>query len=486
MNLLKDILYGVAIEQVVGSTDLIINALYFDSRKVAEGSLFIAINGTQTNGHQYIKSTIESGASAIVCEVLPTHLEEGKTYIKVKDSAKALGIIAANFYQQPSEQLKLVGITGTNGKTTVATLLYQLFRKLGFKTGLISTVENQINGKIIPSTHTTPDPIALNQLLKQMVDEGCDYCFMEVSSHAVVQERISGLSFAGGVFTNITHDHLDFHKTFDNYIKAKKSFFDFLKKNAFALTNADDKNGSVMLQNTQAHKKTYALKTLADYKGKIIENQFSGLHLDVNGNEVYFKMVGNFNAYNLLAVYGTAMLLEQDSLKVLTILSNLNGAEGRFDYVISPNKVIGIVDYAHTPDAIQNVLSTITDLANGTEKVITIIGCGGDRDKAKRPLMAKTACEWSNKVILTTDNPRSESPEKIIEEMMIGVSPVNQKKVICITDRKEAIKTACHIAQAGDIILLAGKGHEKYQEIMGVKSDFDDKKILMEQFNLLG
>jgi UDP-N-acetylmuramoyl-L-alanyl-D-glutamate--2,6-diaminopimelate ligase len=486
MNLLKDILYGVAIEQVVGSTDLIINALHFDSRKVEEGSLFIAIIGTQTNGHQYIQSTIESGASAVVCEVLPIDLLEGKTYIKVKDSAKALGIIAANFYQQPSEQLKLVGITGTNGKTTVATLLYQLFRKLGFKTGLISTVENQINGKIIPSTHTTPDPIALNQLLKQMVDEGCDYCFMEVSSHAVVQERISGLSFAGGVFTNITHDHLDFHKTFDNYIKAKKGFFDFLKKNAFALTNADDKNGSVMLQNTQAHKKTYALKTLADYKGKIIENQFSGLHLDVNGNEVYFKMVGNFNAYNLLAVYGTAMLLEQDSLKVLTILSNLNGAEGRFDYVISPNKVIGIVDYAHTPDAIQNVLSTITDLANGTEKVITIIGCGGDRDKTKRPLMAKTACEWSNKVILTTDNPRSESPEKIIEEMMIGVSPVNQKKVICVTDRKEAIKTACHIAQAGDIILLAGKGHEKYQEIMGVKSDFDDKKILMEQFNLLG
>jgi UDP-N-acetylmuramoyl-L-alanyl-D-glutamate--2,6-diaminopimelate ligase len=486
MNLLKDILYGVAIEQVVGSTDLIINALHFDSRKVEEGSLFIAIIGTQTNGHQYIQSTIESGASAVVCEVLPIDLLEGKTYIKVKDSAKALGIIAANFYQQPSEQLKLVGITGTNGKTTVATLLYQLFRKLGFKTGLISTVENQINGKIIPSTHTTPDPIALNQLLKQMVDEGCDYCFMEVSSHAVVQERISGLSFAGGVFTNITHDHLDFHKTFDNYIKAKKGFFDFLKKNAFALTNADDKNGSVMLQNTQAHKKTYALKTLADYKGKIIENQFSGLHLDVNGNEVYFKMVGNFNAYNLLAVYGTAMLLEQDSLKVLTILSNLNGAEGRFDYVISPNKIIGIVDYAHTPDAIQNVLSTITDLANGTEKVITIIGCGGDRDKTKRPLMAKTACEWSNKVILTTDNPRSESPEKIIEEMMIGVSPVNQKKVICITDRKEAIKTACHIAQAGDIILLAGKGHEKYQEIMGVKSDFDDKKILMEQFNLLG
>ena len=486
MSLLKDILYGVAIEQVVGTTDLEINALHFDSRKVNEGSLFIAVKGTQTDGHQYIKSTLENGASAVVCEVLPNDLATGKTYVQVKDSAKALGIIAANFYQQPSEKLKLVGITGTNGKTTVATLLYQLFRELGFKTGLISTVENQINGKIIPSTHTTPDPIALNSLLKTMVDEGCDYCFMEVSSHAVVQERISGLNFAGGVFTNISHDHLDFHKTFDNYIKAKKGFFDGLKKNAFALTNGDDKNGSVMLQNTTAHKKTYALKTIADYKGKIIENQFSGLHLDVNGNEVYFKMVGNFNAYNLLAVYGTAMLLEQDSLKVLTILSNLNGAEGRFDYIIAPNKVIGIIDYAHTPDAVQNALSTISDIANGTEKVITIIGCGGDRDKTKRPLMAKTACEWSDKVIFTSDNPRTEVPEKIIEEMMAGVSPVNQKKVMCITDRKEAIKTACHIAQAGDIILLAGKGHEKYQEIMGVKNPFDDKKILLEQFNSLG
>ena len=486
MSLLKDILYGVAIEQVVGTTDIEINALHFDSRKVNEGSLFIAVNGTQTDGHQYIKSTLENGASAVVCEVLPNDLATGKTYVQVKDSAKALGIIAANFYQQPSEKLKLVGITGTNGKTTVATLLYQLFRELGFKTGLISTVENQINGKIIPSTHTTPYPIALNNLLKTMVDEGCDYCFMEVSSHAVVQERIAGLSFAGGVFTNITHDHLDFHKTFDNYIKAKKGFFDGLKKNAFALTNGDDKNGSVMLQNTTAHKKTYGLKTIADYKGKIIENQFSGLHLDVNGNEVYFKMVGNFNAYNLLAVYGTAMLLEQDSLKVLTILSNLNGAEGRFDYIIAPNKVIGIIDYAHTPDALQNALSTISDIANGTEKVITIIGCGGDRDKTKRPLMAKTACEWSDKVIFTSDNPRTEVPEKIIEEMMAGVSPVNQKKVMCITDRKEAIKTACHIAQAGDIILLAGKGHEKYQEIMGVKNPFDDKKILLEQFNSLG
>ncbi len=485
MSLLKDILYGVAIEQVMGTTHLEINTLHFDSREVNANSLFIAIDGTQTNGHQYITATIKQGAIAIICQVLPYELIDGITYIKVANSAKALGIMAANYYQNPSEKLKLVGITGTNGKTTVATLLYQLFIGLGYKTGLISTVENQINGKISPSTHTTPNPIALNQLLNTMVNQGCDYCFMEVSSHAIVQERIAGLTFVGGVFTNITHDHLDFHKTFDNYIKAKKAFFDGLKKPAFALTNTDDKNGNVMLQNTLATKQTYALKTLANFKAKIIENQFSGLHLEVNGNEVYFKMVGSFNAYNLLAVYGTAMLLEQDSLNVLTILSKLSGAEGRFDYIISPNKVIGIVDYAHTPDAVQNVLSTISDLANGNQKVITIIGCGGDRDKTKRPIMAKTACDWSDKVILTSDNPRTEAPEKIIEEMMVGVSPVNQKKVMCITDRREAIKTACHLAQPGDIVLLAGKGHEKYQEINGVKTHFDDKEILTQQFNLL-
>lgn len=485
MSLLKDILYGVALEQVIGTTDLLVNNLHFDSREVTPNSLFIAIDGTQTNGHKYISATIQKGAIAIVCEALPDEIIAEVTYIKVVNSAKALGIIAANFYQNPSQKLKLVGITGTNGKTTVATLLYQLFIELGYKTGLLSTVENQINGKIIPATHTTPNPIALNHLLNTMVTSGCDYCFMEVSSHAIVQERIAGLTFAGGIFTNITHDHLDFHKTFDNYIKAKKAFFDGLKSPAFALTNTDDKNGNVMLQNTKANKKTYALKTLANYKAKIIENQFSGLHLDVNGNQVYFKMVGSFNAYNLLAVYGTAMLLEQDSLNVLTILSKLSGAEGRFDYIISPNKVIGIVDYAHTPDAVQNVLSTISDLANGNQKVITIIGCGGDRDKAKRPVMAKTACDWSDKVILTADNPRTEVPEKIIEEMMTGVSPVNQKKVMCITDRREAIKTACHLAQPGDIILLAGKGHEKYQEINGVKTHFDDKEILTKQFNLL-
>lgn len=485
MKLLQDILYGVAIEQVMGSTQVNIQSVCFDSRKVKESCLFIAVNGTQVDGHQFIQKSLESTAVAVVCEILPESFLPNKTYIRVTDSAKALGIIADNFYDHPSKNIKLVGVTGTNGKTTVATLLYQLFKKLGYKTGLISTVENKIDGDIIPSTHTTPDPIALNSLLKDMVHKGCDYCFMEVSSHAVAQQRISGLFFVGGVFTNITHDHLDFHRTFDNYIKAKKAFFDGLPKSAFALTNADEKNGFVMLQNTLAYKKTYGLKSLSDFKGKILENQFTGLHMDIDSNEVYFKLVGSFNAYNLLAVYGTAMLLEQDKIKVLTILSILSGAEGRFDYFISPNKVIGIVDYAHTPDALENVLSTIKNINTNAKSVITIVGCGGDRDTSKRPIMAKTACEWSDKVIITSDNPRSENPEDIINEMMKGVSSANQKKVICITDRREAIKTACHLANEGDIILLAGKGHEKYQEIKGVKSEFDDKKILIQQFNLL-
>ncbi len=485
MESLKEILYGVALEQVVGSTEVEINNLQFDSRKVIKKSLFIAIKGTLSDGHQFIDVAIAKGAQAIICELLPEIFEENITYVKVNDSAKALGVVAANFFHHPSEKLKLVGVTGTNGKTTVATLLYKLFRELGYKTGLISTVENQINGKIMASTHTTPDPIALNVLLTEMVASGCDYCFMEVSSHAVAQYRIEGLNFIGGIFTNITHDHLDFHLTFDHYIKAKKAFFDGLNRSAFALTNADDKNGMVMLQNTKAHKKTYGLKSLTDFKAKIIENQFSGLHLDMDGEEVYFKLVGSFNASNLLAVYGAALLLDQDKTKVLTVLSRLNGAEGRFDYIISPNKVIGIVDYAHTPDAVENVLSTIDKIRTKSEQVITIIGCGGDRDKSKRAVMAQTACDWSDKVILTSDNPRSEDPEDIIRDMQVGVSPVNQKKVLSITDRREAIKTACHLAQPGDIILLAGKGHEKYQEIKGLRSDFDDKKILNDCFNQL-
>ncbi|RYE12100.1 MAG: UDP-N-acetylmuramoyl-L-alanyl-D-glutamate--2,6-diaminopimelate ligase, partial [Sphingobacteriales bacterium] len=393
--------------------------------------------------------------------------------------------VAANFYDNPSSKLKLVGVTGTNGKTTVATLLYQLFRDMGYKCGLLSTVENQVNGKIIPSTHTTPDPVALNELLNDMVTQGCDYCFMEVSSHAIAQHRIKSLQFTGCIFTNLTHDHLDYHKTFDSYRDAKKAFFDNLSKNAFALTNIDDKNGNVMLQNTKAHKKSYALKSMGDYRAKILENQFGGLLLQIDGEEVWFRMVGTFNAYNLLAVYATAMLLDQDKSKVLISLSKLTGAEGRFEYTIAPNKVIGIVDYAHTPDAVQNVLSTIHDIRKGNEKVITVIGCGGDRDKTKRPVMAKVACEWSDKVILTSDNPRSEDPAAIIDDMKAGVDAAFKRNVMSIADRREAINTACQLAQPGDIILLAGKGHEKYQEINGVKNHFDDMEELLERFKMM-
>jgi UDP-N-acetylmuramoyl-L-alanyl-D-glutamate--2,6-diaminopimelate ligase len=482
---LHDVLYGVTITELVGTTNRELSALVFDSRQVKEGAVFFAIKGTLSDGHSYIEATVKAGAGVVVCEVLPAVLSAEVTYVVVPQSAVALGKMAANFYGNPSSRLQLVGITGTNGKTTIATLLFKLFRTLGYKVGLISTVENHINDRIVPATHTTPNPVALNALLQDMVDAGCDYCFMEVSSHAVVQHRIEGLNFAGGVFSNITHDHLDFHKTFDNYIKAKKAFFDVLPASAFALTNLDDKNGMVMLQNTKAAKKTYALKQLADFKAKVIENSFNGLHLDIDGADVFFKLVGSFNAYNLLAAYGTAVLLGQDQLLVLTQLSNLSGAEGRFDYITSSQQIIGIVDYAHTPDAVQNVLTTIQDIRKGTEQVITIIGCGGDRDKTKRPVMAQVACDWSDKVILTSDNPRTENPQTIIAEMEAGVSPTNKRKTLSIADRKEAIKTACHLARPGDIILLAGKVHEKYQEINGVRYDFDDKEILTEQLNLI-
>ena len=485
MKILRDILYGVSLNQVSGSTELEVTSICFDSRRAERGALFIAVKGTISDGHDFIDKAIEQGAAAIVCETFPDELHKDVNYFLVDNSAKSLGIIAANFFEHPSSKLKLVGITGTNGKTTVATLLFQLFRDLGYKCGLISTVQNQINDLIITSTHTTPDPIALNSLLNDMIGSGCDYCFMEVSSHAIAQHRIVGLQFTGGVFTNLTHDHLDFHKTFNAYLKAKKTFFDELESNSFALTNIDEKNGLVMLQNSRAHKKTYALKNIADFKAKIIENHFSGLLLNIDGEEVWFKMVGSFNAYNLLAVYSTAMLLEQDSARVLVSLSRLSGAEGRFDYTVSPNGIIGIVDYAHTPDAVQNVLHTIQDIRTGTEQVITVIGCGGDRDKSKRPVMAQVACDWSNKVILTSDNPRSESPEQIILDMEAGVMPQNKKKAISIVDRKEAIRTACHLAKPGDIILVAGKGHEKYQEIKGVRYPFDDKQVLREllEFN---
>jgi UDP-N-acetylmuramoyl-L-alanyl-D-glutamate--2,6-diaminopimelate ligase len=480
---LQEILYGVAITNLVGSTNREVDVLTFDSREVRPGSVFFAIRGTLADGHRFIEQTITAGAAVIICEEMPVMLQQGICYIQVQNTSVALGKVAANFYENPSRNLKLVGVTGTNGKTTIATLLFRLFRGLGYSVGLISTVENQIDEEVIPATHTTPNPIALNALLRKMVDHGCTHCFMEVSSHAVVQHRIEGLVFAGGVFSNITHDHLDFHKTFDNYIKAKKAFFDGLPKGAFALTNADDKNGLVMLQNTSASKKTYALKQMADFKARIIENRFSGLNLEIDQVDVFFKLVGAFNAYNLLAAYGTALLLGEDQLNVLTILSNLSGAEGRFDYVTNTQHIIGIVDYAHTPDAVQNVLSTIANIRKGTEQVITVIGCGGDRDKTKRPVMAQVACDWSDKVILTSDNPRTEDPLVILQEMEAGVSPTNRRKTLTIADRREAIKTACHLARPGDIIVVAGKGHEKYQEINGVRHHFDDKEILTEQLN---
>jgi UDP-N-acetylmuramoyl-L-alanyl-D-glutamate--2,6-diaminopimelate ligase len=482
---LQDVLYGVAITNLVGSTNREISMLTFDSREVQKDAVFFAVKGTLSDGHAFISQTITSGASVIICQDLPEQKNPVVTYIEVDDSSVALGIMAANYHGNPSAALKLVGITGTNGKTTIATILFKLFRSLGFHTGMISTVQNQIDEQIIPATHTTPNPLALNSLLRDMVTAGCTHCFMEVSSHAVVQHRIEGLTFVGGVFSNITHDHLDFHKTFDNYIRAKKAFFDDLPKSGFALTNGDDKNGMVMLQNTKASKKTYALKQLADYKGRVIENRFSGLNLEIDEVDVFFKLVGSFNAYNLLAAYGTAMLLDQDKLEVLTILSNLSGAEGRFDYVSNAKQIIGIVDYAHTPDAVQNVLSTIHDIRKGTEQVITVIGCGGDRDKTKRPVMAQVACDWSDKVILTSDNPRTEDPLEILKEMEAGVSPTNKRKTLTISDRREAIKTACHLARPGDIILIAGKGHEKYQDINGVKHHFDDKEVLTEQLNLI-
>ena len=485
MKRLKDILYRVSIEAVHGATDVAIAKIEFDSRKIELNTAFVAIKGTLSDGHDYIEKAIALGANVIVCEHFPETIAQGITFVQVNDTNEALAFLSANFYDNPSEKIKLVGVTGTNGKTTIATLLFQLFRDLGYKTGLLSTVQNQINDLIIPATHTTPDPIALNALLHDMVKSGCDYCFMEVSSHAVAQSRIEGLDFTGGIFTNLTHDHLDFHKTFDSYLRAKKGFFDHLNKKAFALTNIDDKNGMVMLQNTEAHKKSYGLKNIADFKAKIIENHFSGLLLNIDHEEVWFKMVGSFNAYNLLAVYSAALLLEQDRLKVLTSLSRLSGAEGRFDYMISPSGIIGIVDYAHTPDAVQNVLSTIQDIRKGTEQVITVIGCGGDRDQSKRPVMAQVACDWSDKVILTSDNPRTEVPEQIIRDMEAGVMPQNKRKALSITDRKEAIRTACHLAKPGDIIVVAGKGHEKYQDVGGEKLPFDDKEILTEFLNLV-
>jgi UDP-N-acetylmuramoyl-L-alanyl-D-glutamate--2,6-diaminopimelate ligase len=463
-----------------------ISSITFDSRKVKKGSLFVATRGTAADGHAFISKAIETGAIAVVCEEIPKTREENITYVKVKDSSFALGTLACNFFDNPSEKLKLVGVTGTNGKTTTVTLLYNLFRSLGYSAGLISTVQNKVNNTVIPATHTTPDALSLNELLNTMVQQDCEYVFMEVSSHAAVQNRIAGIIFTGAVFTNITHDHLDYHKTFDEYIKAKKRFFDLLPPGAFALVNRDDKHGLIMLQNTRARQHTYALRSVADFKCRILENHLNGLMLNIDNQEIWVKLIGTFNAYNVLAVYATALLLKEDRTNVLTALSSLNPVEGRFQYVKSPNGVIGIVDYAHTPDALKNVLETIKDIRTGNEQVITIVGCGGDRDAAKRPVMAAIACEYSNKVILTSDNPRNEDPEEILNQMQKGINPNDAKKTLRITDRKEAIRTACSLSANGDIILIAGKGHEKYQEIRGVKHNFDDLDILKETIKTLG
>lgn len=483
--LLKDLLYKVAIRSVVGSTNVSVDAIMSDSRIATKNSVFIAVKGTEKDGHEFIDKAVDAGSSVIVCEQLLKKIKGDIIYVQVEDSALAVAIMAHNFYHQPSEKIKLIGITGTNGKTTIATLLHQLFSSLGYKCGLISTVENKIGEKVIAATHTTPDAIQLNELLNQMVEEKCSHVFMENSSHAIQQQRSAGLKFSGAVFSNITHDHLDYHKTFKNYINVKKQFFDSLSSDAFAISNADDKRGVVMLQNSAAQKYFYSLKTVAAFKGKILENRIEGLQMLVNDQDVHFRMIGEFNAYNLLAVYAAAICLGEDKQDVLKCLSLLKGAEGRFDYLISKKyKVIAIIDYAHTPDALLNVLSTINKLKHRNEAVITVMGCGGDRDKTKRPLMAAVACKESDRVILTSDNPRSEDPLQIIKDMEEGVKADAKKKCISIVDRREAIKVAISIAKGGDIVLVAGKGHEKYQIIKGIKSHFDDKKVVKEMFEI--
>lgn len=485
MIILKEIIYKVAIEAVKGSTDISVHKIDFDSRNIGANDVFVAIRGTISDGHDYIGKAITLGAVAIICETFPEVLLNGITYIQVKDSNKALAYMAANYFGNPSQNLKLVGITGTNGKTTIASLLFQLFKKAGFKVGLLSTVKIMVDDLEYKATHTTPDSITINHYLKEMIDSGVEYCFMEVSSHGIHQKRTEALHFAGGVFTNLSHDHLDYHPTFADYRDVKKSFFDNLPKTAFALSNIDDKNGLVMLQNTAAKKRTYALKSYADYKAQILENQLSGLLLKINGNEVWVKLIGTFNAYNLLAIYGTSIELGLESLEVLRLLSDLESVSGRFQFIVSNANITAIVDYAHTPDALENVLKTINDIRTKNEQLITVVGCGGNRDKAKRPIMAGIATELSDKVILTSDNPRNEDPEVILSEMEQGVAPQNYKKSLSISDRKQAIKTACQLAQPNDIILIAGKGHETYQEIQGVRHDFDDMKTVIELLNQL-
>jgi UDP-N-acetylmuramoyl-L-alanyl-D-glutamate--2,6-diaminopimelate ligase len=486
LKVLQDILYKVSIRSVHGNTQAEVNDLQIDSRKAKKSSLFIAIKGVASDGHDFIEKAIDLGASVIICERFPAVLNQAVTYVQVENSSEAAGIIAHNFYDQPSEKIKLVGVTGTNGKTTIATLLYKLFTALGYKCGLLSTVQNHIGNEVMDATHTTPDQLSLNVLLRKMTDASCTHVFMECSSHAIHQHRMAGLKFTGGIFSNITHDHLDYHKSFDEYIRVKKSFFDSLPAQAFAISNLEDKRGPVMLQNAHAKKYYYSLKGMAEFKGKILENLLTGLVMTINDQEVHFRLIGEFNAYNLLAVYGAAVCLGEDKQEVLRCLSILNGAEGRFEYILSTKeKIVGIIDYAHTPDALVNVLTTIQKLKKGYEQVITVVGCGGDRDKTKRPLMAAEACKYSDRVILTSDNPRSELPEDILKDMEAGLNTAAKRKTISIVDRREAIKTAISLAKQEDIVLIAGKGHEKYQDIKGVKHHFDDKEELIKLFTLL-
>ncbi|MFD2552664.1 UDP-N-acetylmuramoyl-L-alanyl-D-glutamate--2,6-diaminopimelate ligase [Bizionia sediminis] len=485
MIILKDILYKVPLISVAGSTHLAVNAIAFDSRKVVKNDVFVAIKGALTNGHDYIQSAIDNGCVAVVCENLPDIIYKDVVYVQVSNASSALAIMAANYYGEPSANLKLVGVTGTNGKTTVASLLFQLFRDAGYQVGLLSTVKIMIGNTTYQATHTTPDSLTINAYLKKMNEAGVAYCFMEVSSHGIHQKRTEGLHFAGGIFTNLSHDHLDYHQNFAAYRDVKKAFFDGLPKQAFAITNADDKNGMVMLQNCSAKKYTYALKSYADFQAQILENQLTGLLLKINGNEVWTRLIGSFNAYNILAIYATAKLLGLETVEVLRLISNLNTVSGRFQYLISDSKITAIVDYAHTPDALKNVLETINSIRTKNEELITVVGCGGDRDKTKRPKMGHIAAALSTKVIITSDNPRTENPENIINEVMAGVAPQDYKKALAITDRKQAIKTACQLARPNDIILIAGKGHETYQEIQGQRLNFDDFKTVKETLNEL-
>ncbi len=486
MKLLKDILYRARINDVRGSTHIAVEQVTMDSRKVRSMSLFVAVPGASSDGHAFINQAISQGAVAIVCERMPELLDDKVTYVQVSDSAHALGLIAANFFDNPADKLRIVAVTGTNGKTTVATLLFRLFQKLQFRCGLVSTVVNRINQEEIPSTHTTPDAVALHGLFARMVEAGCTHCFMEASSHALHQQRLAGIPWTGALFTNITHDHLDYHGTFNEYIKAKKILFDQLPSSAFALINHDDRHSEVMVQNCKARIKRYALQSMAEYRARIVENNFTGLHLAIDHQDLYTRLIGGFNAYNVIAVYAAALELGMDRMDVLTTLSELEAPDGRFQYLRTASELTAIVDYAHTPDALKNVLETISQVRSGNEQVITVVGCGGDRDRAKRPIMARIAADSSDRVVLTSDNPRSEDPNDILQEMKAGLDPTHMRKVVSLADRREAIRIACELANPGDIILIAGKGHEKYQEIQGVRHPFDDFEVVGEFIQMLG